>query len=57
MYQSLFLFHSLYGLDPDQTLMEIRKESFVNLKKIVHAIESRQSVVHKADAHDKMGFQ
>ena len=46
MYQSLFLFLSLYGLDPDQTRMEFRKECFVNLKIFVHAIESRQSVVH-----------
>ena len=46
MYQSLFLFLSLYGLDPDQTRMEFRKECFVNLKFFVHAIESRQSVVH-----------
>ena len=44
MCQSLFL--SIYGLDPDQTRMEFRKECFVNLKIFVHAIESRQSVVH-----------
>ena len=46
MYQSLFLFLSLYGLDPDQTRMEFKKECFVNLKMFVHTIDSRQSVVH-----------
>ena len=58
MYQSLSLYLHLqkYGLDPDQTRMEFRKECFVNLK--MCACHRKYAKCRtKADAHDKMGFQ
>ena len=60
MYQSLSLSLSIYicknVLDRDQTRMEFRKESFVNLKNC--ACDRKYAKCRtKADAHDKMGFQ
>ena len=53
---SLFSFAKTFGLDPDQTRMEIRKECFVNLK-LCACDRKYAKCPTKAKAHDKMGFQ
>ena len=53
---SLFSFAKIFGLDPDQTRMEIRKECFVNLK-LCACDRKYPKCPTKAEAHDKMDFQ